>query len=348
MLPHQYIERNSGRVVNETLMGDRFVQWLYGPTREKAPAVFKALTSARACRLLSYYNFDRPLHRRPHAALRMAAELKIDLEECYAPQMALRNTRCLFERQIAYWQCRPMPSDPECIISPAEAKVLIGSLAENDLLFIKEKFFSFEDLIGNRTPWPAVFQSGDFALFRLTPEKYHYNHVPVTGNVVDHYLLPGAYHSCNPRAVIATATPYSKNRRMVTIIDTQVPGGSHIGRVAMIEIVALMIGDIVQCYSDERYDAPVQMRPGLRLRRGQPKSLFRPGSSVVVLLFENGRIRFDDDLLRNRLRCDVTSRYAMKLERPLVETEVAVRASIGRRSEPGILTSGRLIQLLHA
>jgi phosphatidylserine decarboxylase len=147
---------------------------------------------------------------------------------------------------------------------------------------------------------------------------------------------------------MVAATPYSKNRRMVTIIDTEVPGGSHIGRVAMIEIVALMIGDIVQCYSDEGYDSPVEMRPGLRLRRGQPKSLFRPGSSVVVLLFENGRIRFDDDLLRNRLRCDVRSRYSMKFARPLVETEVAVRASIGRRCDPGRPTMRRIIQLLHA
>jgi len=348
MYPHQYIERDGGRVVTENLLGDRFVQWLYGPTREKAPAVFKALTSARACRLLSYYNFDRPLHHRPCAALKMAAELNIDLKECCMPELATRNTRALFERKISYWRCRPMPADPDCIVSPAEAKVLIGSLAENDLLFIKEKFFSCEELLGNRSPWLPVFRSADFAIFRLTPEKYHYNHVPVTGKVLDFYLLPGDYHSCNPQAVMVTATPYSKNRRMVTLIDTQVPGGSQIGRVAMIEIVALMIGDIVQCYSEEKYDSPVQMRPGLELRRGQPKSLFRPGSSVVVLLFENGRIRFDDDLLRNRLRCDVSSRYTRKFSRPIVETEVAVRASIGRRCDPGRPATERIIQLLNA
>jgi phosphatidylserine decarboxylase len=348
MYPHQFIERDSGRVVTEDLLGDRFVQWLYGPTREKAPAIFKALTSARACRLLSYYNFDRPLHHRPRAALNMAAELKIDITECHIPETALQNTRALFERQIAYWDCRPMPADPDCIVSPAEAKVLIGSFCEDDLLFIKEKFFSYEELLGNRTPWLDTFRSGDFALFRLTPEKYHYNHVPVTGKVIDFYLLPGNYHSCNPQAVMVAATPYSKNRRMVTILDTDVPGGSHVGRLAMIEIVALMIGDIVQCYSDEGYDSPVQMRPGLALRRGQPKSLFRPGSSVVVLLFENGRIRFDDDLLRNRLRCDVNSRYTLKFARPVVETEVAVRASIGRRCDPGHPTPRRIIQLLHA
>jgi phosphatidylserine decarboxylase len=334
MVPHQYIERHSGRVVTETLFGDRFIQWLYGPAREKAPLLFKALTSARACRLLSYYNFDCALRKGTRAALRMAAALKIDLTECCAPEMALRDARALFERQIAYWRCRPMPADPNCAVSPCEAKILLGSLAESNLLFIKEKFFSFEELLGDRPIWLEAFQSADFALLRLTPEKYHYTHLPVSGKVVDLYQLPGDFHSCNPEAVVSVATPYSKNRRTVTIIDTDLPEGTHIGRVAMIEVVALMIGEIVQCYSATAYESPLPLKNGLFVKRGQPKSLFRPGSSIVVLLFEKERIRFDDDLLHNRLRCDAHSRYCLKFERPLVETEVQVRASIGRRSTP--------------
>ena len=31
MTPHQYIDRNSGSVVTEPLLGDRFVRLLYGP-----------------------------------------------------------------------------------------------------------------------------------------------------------------------------------------------------------------------------------------------------------------------------------------------------------------------------
>jgi phosphatidylserine decarboxylase len=329
--PHQYIERHSRQVATEKLFGDRFIRWLYGPTREKAPRLFKALTSARACRLLSYYNFDRSSRQGPHAALKMAMALKIELKECCAPEMALQSTRALFERQIAYWRCRPMPDDPDCVASPADAKLLIGSLEESTLLFIKEKFFSYDELLGNRRNWPDLFRSGDFALFRLTPEKYHYNHVPVSGRVVDCYEVEGDYHSCNPEAVVWTATPYSKNRRTVTIIDTEVPGGMRVGRVAMIEVVALMIGDIVQCYSAEAYKSPVAVYPGLFVTRGQPKSLFRPGSSVVVLMFEKGRIRFDDDLVHNRLRTDVHSRYSLRFDRPLVETDVQVRASFGRR-----------------
>jgi len=146
--------------------------------------------------------------------------------------------------------------------------------------------------------------------------------------VVAIYNVDGRYHSCNPSALITTASLYSKNRRVVTIIDTDVPGGTAIGLVAMVEIVALMIGDIVQVYSEERYDHPRDIRPGQMVKRGCPKSLFRPGSSTDVVIFEPGRIAFAEDLVNNSQRRDVQSRFTSGYNRPLVETDVAVRSSI--------------------
>ena len=100
--------------------------------------------------------------------------------------------------------------------------------------------------------WLRAFRKADFAILRLTPDKYHYNHTPVAGRVVKIYPISGEYHSCNPAAVVTVVTPYSKNKRVVTIIDTDVPGGTGVGLVAMIEIVALMIGDIVQAVQRDR------------------------------------------------------------------------------------------------
>jgi phosphatidylserine decarboxylase len=91
----------------------------------------------------------------------------------------------------------------------------------------------------------------------------------------------------------------------------------------------LMIGDVVQCYSRERYDNPLPVQVGMHLDRGAPKSLFRPGSSTVVLIFEPGRVRFCEDILTNLRRGDVRSRYSAMGSRPLVETEVRVRSTIG-------------------
>jgi phosphatidylserine decarboxylase len=332
MYSHQYIERRSGRIVTESLIADRLVRWLYGAAREKAPLLFKALTSARSSQLLSYVNFDCPPKRKETSTRKLAADLGVDLQECVSPQHCLQSARELFERQIRFWTCRPMPQDPGLVVSPADAKILVGSLDKTESLFLKEKFFTYDELLGpSKRRWRKAFQKGDYAVLRLTPEKYHYNHLPVSGQIVDFYTIDGDYHSCNPAAVVATVTPYSKNKRVVTIIDTDVSGGTGIGLVAMVEIVALMIGEIVQCYSSHRYERPITIERGLIVHRGQPKSLFRPGSSVDVLFFQKNRIEFDKDLVRNCQRGDVNSRYTQGFQKPLVETDVQVRSSIACR-----------------
>ena len=66
------------------------------------------------------------------------------------------------------------------------------------------------------------------------------------------------------------------------------------------------------------------------VERGAVKSLFRPGSSTDVLLFQKGRVQFDRDVLSNLNRADVLSRFSQGFNRGLVETGVKVRSSIAR------------------
>ena len=211
---------------------------------------------------------------------------------------------------------------------------MAGSLQETSGLFIKGKFFEFPELLGGKgSRWARRFSGGDFAVFRLTPEKYHYTHVPAAGDVADFYAVQGRYHSCNPNAAVQLLTPYSKNRRVVTVLNTDCDGGERVGYVAMIEVVALMVGQIEQCYSEERYNDPQPLKKGMLLRRGAPKALFRPGSSTVVLMFQPGRVRFAPDLLRNRNKPGVHSRYSSGLGQPVVETDVKVRSLLAHASE---------------
>jgi len=326
-LPHQYIDRNSLQVVTEKPIGDRTIQFLYNTLRENTPTMFKALTSGRMSGLLGYFHYDMPGKIKINGT-DLFNRFGTDRQECLETPAYYNSHRKFFERQIRYWETRPMNRNPSTIVSPADSRVLIGSFTETSSLFIKDKFFDLEELLAPDSSWHHRFIGGDFAVFRLTPDKYHYNHVPVNGRVVAIYNVDGRYHSCNPSALIATASLYSKNRRVVTIIDTDVEGGTAIGLVAMVEIVALMIGDIVQCYSEERYDTPRDVRPGQMVKRGCPKSLFRPGSSTDVLIFEPGRITFAEDLIQNSQRQDVQSRFTNSFNRPLVETDIAVRSSI--------------------
>jgi phosphatidylserine decarboxylase len=326
---HQYIERRSGRVVTEYLLADRWINFLYTDIREKAPTLFKAVTSSRASRLLGNLCFDGLKGKNPRKTYELMHAWGIDVSELFAEPQELDSPFKLFTRQIRYWECRPMEKNPRAVASPAEARILLGSFDKDSLIYIKGKFFEFHELLGEvKQRWHKAFADGDFAIFRLTPEKYHYVHAPVSGHVVDFYEIDGAYNSCNPTAVINLAGVFSKNKRVVTIIDTDVAGGTGVGLVAHIEIVALMVGDIKQCYSSSRYHDPQPIAPGMNLVKGQPKSLFHPGSSTVVLVFQPRRVRFACDLLENQRNFRASSRFAHGFGRGLVETDLRVRETV--------------------
>jgi len=334
---HQYIERRTGLVRDEKLIADPWIRFLYSTVREHAPTLYRLAVSRWSTALLGWLNYDLPLVGQLTGNRQFLMEQGFRLDECVDRWEEMRTLRALFERRIRYWECRPMPSEDGVIVAPSDSRMLLGSFEEGTALFLKGQFFDLPALLGRDRPhWIERFASGEWAIFRLTPEQYHYNHLPVAGEVLDHYDLQGSYHACNPTAIVREATPFSKNGRVVTILDTDGAGGTQVGLVAMIEVVAMMIGEVEQVYSRERYDDPQPIQTGDWLDRGAPKSLFRPGSSTVVLLFEPNRIRFDDDLRLNQVRTDLRSRFSEGLGRAWVETEVTVRSGIAHRHKGGV------------
>jgi phosphatidylserine decarboxylase len=326
---HQYIDRESGQVCTEHLYAHGMINLLYSNVLENSPLLFRLLTGARFTKWLGYLNYESFIGGKLLGHDDFMKACNIDIGECLEDPLHLDTMKKIFERKIRYWDCRPLPQDVGAVVSPCDARILCGMLSETSQLFIKGKFFDLEELLGkDKKRWLAAFHDGDYAIFRLTPEKYHYNHTPVAGKIIDFYQIDGKYHSCNPHAVLTVATPYSKNKRVVTIIDTDAPGGTGIGLVAMVEVVALMIGGITQCYSKERYGDPVSVGTGMFLEKGLPKSLFRPGSSTVILLFEKERVRFDDDILENMSTCGAVSIFSQGFGKSLMETDVKARSLI--------------------
>ncbi|NWH06114.1 phosphatidylserine decarboxylase [Desulfobacter latus] len=329
-MKHQYIDRKTRQVRTEILKADPVINAIYSPIRENSSFLFHLMISARMSSLIGAVSYDLPFFTPPTDAGRFLAAHGIDLSEVLGDPAEFDTFRKVFERKIRYEQLRPMPEGADAVVSPADSRLLVGSFSDQAALFIKGKFFDFKELIGRDKPqWLDAFDRGGFAVTRLTPDKYHYNHTPVAGTVLDIYEINGHFHSCNPGAVVREVTPYSKNRRVVTIIDTDVPGGTGCGLVCMVEVVAMMIGKIVQCYSRRGYESPREVVPGLFMEKGCPKSLYRPGSSTTIVIFQKQRICFSKDLLENQMRSDVSSRFSEGFGKPLVETEVAVRSGIG-------------------
>jgi phosphatidylserine decarboxylase len=327
---HQFVDRLTSEVRSETLLYDRHIRWMYSTLRESAPWLFKWIsTSPTINDWLATINFDKPIRDAHSVISSLVVDAGVRMDELLEPLPASPTWRDFFGRKIRFWEHRPLPPDPRRIVAPCDSRMLLGNLRQQSKLLIKEKFFSLSELLGNREALVDKFRYADWAIFRLTPEMYHYNHCPVAGVVVDFYEIGGAYHSCNPTACVETITPYSKNRRFVTIFDTDVSGGTGIGKVAMIEVVALLIGRVRQCYSHAQYKLPTTMYEGLMCKRGSVKSVFEPGSSTVVLLFEDHRLEFDSDLVSNQARTDAFSRFGQGFAVPMVETELQVRSGIG-------------------
>ena len=332
-LEHAYIDRSTGAVVREHLLANSIISALYSPVFENAPLLTRMASSRRLCGVLGYLNYDNVLSSRATGMLRYLREAGIPLSEFVGDLSDYDTARKIFERQVRYWSCRPMPENPRAVLCPADARVFVGSMNTASGLHLKQKFFAFSELLGDGSPWRQGFAGGEYAVFRLTPEKYHYTHSPVSGRVLDFYSIDGRYHPCNPNATVQLISPVSKNRRVVTILDTDVPEGSRVGMLAMVEVVALMVGQIEQRYSELRYQDPRPVERGMLLRAGAPKALFRPGSSTVVLLFQGDRIRFASDLLDNQRRDGVQNRFSLAAGEPLIETDVAVRSLLATPKE---------------
>ncbi|ADR19527.1 phosphatidylserine decarboxylase [Calditerrivibrio nitroreducens] len=327
-MQHCYIERSTGKVMSEEFIGDRFIRFLYSKVRENSQFMFNLAVNRTTTNLLKFLKYDKKLSRKEIDYY--LSMLKIDLDELYDDPGQFKTLSDIFERRIRYWDKRPMDDSFDVVVSPADSKMVIGSLAEDSLLCLKDKFFTLDDLL-IKPKWVNKFINGDYAIFRLTPDEYHYNHLPVSGIVIDFYEIEGKFHSCNPYSTITIVTPLSLNRRAVTIIDTDVPNGSNVGIVAFIEVAAMMIGKIDQRYSEIKYESPTGMMEGLFLKKGQPKSVYRPGSSTNVVLFEKNRIEFDHDLIAFSQNSQTKSRYTYGFNVPITETKIKVRERIGTR-----------------
>ena len=81
---------------------------------------------------------------------------------------------------------------------------------------------------------------------------------------------------------LESGAPSYENYRMVTRLDTDA-----FGPIVIIEVGALTVGSIVQTFSPPR------------VTRGQEKSYFRFGGSALLMLAQQRRIAFDEDLVRS-------------------------------------------------
>jgi phosphatidylserine decarboxylase len=121
---------------------------------------------------------------------------------------------------------------------------------------------------------------------RLYICDYHHVHFPDSGICDGATAISGGLWAVSPYGRRSHPPFYAENYRMRSAFRSD-----HFGLVTIVEIGAFTVGSIQQRYS-----------VGSHVERADRKSVFAIGGSTVVMLFEPGRIGFDQDLVTNTAR----------------------------------------------
>lgn len=211
---------------------------------------------------------------------------KLDMSEVLLPVEAFKSFNEFFYRALKPG-ARPCsaPDNPRIIVSPADCRsVVFNSVNQATNIWVKGREFSIKRLLGETHAQDVKrYENGGLAVFRLAPQDYHRFHIPVDGVMGKPELIAGEYYTVNPMAIRSALDVYGENVRIVVPIDSV----EH-GRVMVVCVGAMMVGSTVITRSE-----------GEDVKRAEELGYFKFGGSTLVVLFEEGKMRFDDDLVDN-------------------------------------------------
>ncbi|GIW72031.1 MAG: phosphatidylserine decarboxylase proenzyme [Planctomycetota bacterium] len=292
-------DRERGELELEPIVAPRALRWLYGGGWLGRAA--RALLRRRAVSRLWGWLQDRPVSRRRLA--RFIARAGVELSEAELPLERYRTLNEFFSRRLRPG-ARPLDPDPDALLSPADARVLVCSPLDAEArLCVKGESWQLAELLGERA-LARQFAGGTAVVLRLAPADYHRFHFPADGVAGPARALPGGYDSVHPLALAREPAVLCRNARQLTLLRTP-----RFGTIAMVEVGALLVGSIVQTYTP----GPVE--------RGAEKGYFRFGGSSIVLALEPGRLVLEDDLVQHSARG--------------LETKLRMGTRLGRCAPPG-------------
>ncbi len=272
----QYIDRKTGAICTEKVYGAKALTLLYGDS------FLTKIISYILLPLLARFPFFSRIYGFFQKTASSRSKIKpfievygIDKSEFETDHFASFND--FFIRKLKP-SSRPIDSDPTHLVMPADGRYLVYQ--KFDRFFVKGQEFLLESFLQDKELLDRYLH-GSMVIARLCPVDYHRFHFPCDGKVFTPRLINGHLYSVNPIALKKRIAILSENKRVVTELQTE-----QFGRIAYIDIGATSVGTIRQTFEPESI-----------VRKGQEKGYFEFGGSCLVLLFEPGRVVFDQDLI---------------------------------------------------
>ncbi|GME70556.1 unnamed protein product [Ambrosiozyma monospora] len=224
----------------------------------------------------------------PASASRIESFVKfysLDLDECLFSDISHYGSFNEFFYRKLKPGARPIdaPNDNKVITSGADCRLSVfPSIEVSKKLWIKGKTFTVDKLLGPQFD-SSKFINGSIVIFRLAPQDYHRFHSSVDGTIKKIHKIEGEYYTVNPMAIRSSLDVYGENVRVIIEITTE-----SLGTVMMVCVGAMMVGSTV-----------LTVKEGDHIKKGDEVGYFKFGGSTVLLLFESGKIVFDNDVLEN-------------------------------------------------
>jgi phosphatidylserine decarboxylase len=222
----------------------------------------------------------------------------IDLSEAQIEDPDRFETFNAFFTRALKPEARPLEaSDAADIACPADGAVSqLGAIRANQVFQAKGHDYSLYDLLGGDSALASEFTNGQFATIYLSPRDYHRVHMPATGTLRETRYVPGDLFSVNEATANGVPNLFARNERLVCIFDTE-----H-GPAAVILVGAMIVAGIETVFSGQVTPLPKQVvttdyqrTAPITLEKGDELGRFLLGSTVV-LLFPEGKARFESDL----------------------------------------------------
>lgn len=280
--PVIYFNRGTGRYETEAIYGEGFLRAAYGNPIGRA--VVWAMVRRAAFSRWYGRKMDRPESRAKIAPF--IAEYGLDPREFAEEPGSYATFNDFFSRALRPG-ARPVDGDGATVVFPADARHLGFARADEIAgVFVKGQRFDLAALLGD-AELAERYAGGSLVLSRLCPVDYHRFHFPCAGVPGEPRVIPGHLYSVSPIALRWSLSYLWENRRVLTELDA-----GKLGTVLLLEVGATNVGSIVQT-----------MVAGRRVEKGAEKGMFRFGGSSTVTVFEPGKVRLADDLLKQSAEC---------------------------------------------
>lgn len=194
-----------------------------------------------------------------------------------------RSFNDFFQRRLRAGT-RPVEEDASAVVFPADGRHLgFAEIGKETGVFMKGQRWDVARLLRGLPDLQARFRGGSLVLSRLCPVDYHHVHFSLGGILRRRHWIGGRLFSVNPMALRRNLGYLWENKRVVLELESPL-----FGRVLQMPVGATNVGSIqlVQCDT------------GDTVAKGDRLGAFAFGGSAVVTMFEAGRVKLAEDLLR--------------------------------------------------